>query len=78
VIAHMTAHFRGGPWHEHSKYMACEKDHGHTIQVQEILPLYDHLGHYEVDGDPVSCEAFGELLVDVVYTWSPWADPDGP
>jgi hypothetical protein len=74
----MTAHFKGGPLDDQSKYMACEKDHGHSIQITEVLPFYEHLGHYEVDGDVVTCEVFGELLIDVVYTWAPWADPGRP
>ncbi len=73
----MTAHFRGGPWHEQSKYRSCEKTHGHVIQVTEVLALHDFHGHYAViEGDPVSCEAFGELLVDVTYEWCPWFDGD--
>ncbi len=73
-MAHMTAHFRGGPWDGKSKYQFCEKDHGHTIQIAETLPLVYRNGHYELDGDAVSCEAFGELLVDAIYHWCPWTE----
>jgi len=74
-MAHMTAHFRGGPWAGASKYLACEKRHDHRIQVQDVLPIYELDGHYEVDGDVLTTEAFGELLVDVVYEWTPWQEP---
>ena len=68
----MTAHFYGGPWNGKSRYQACEKPHSHTIAVEEVLALVSEQGHYEVDGDPVSTDLFGELLVDVIYVWAPW------
>jgi hypothetical protein len=74
VITHMTAHFKGGPLADQSKYRTCDKAHNHSIAVKDLLPIYTAGGHYEIDGDALSVEAFGELLVDVVYHWVTWAD----
>lgn len=70
----MTAHFKGGPWNGLSKYLSCEKGHNHTITVKDPLAVYEHSGHYEIDGNPVSAEVFDELLVDVVYFWVDWTE----
>lgn len=77
MIAHMTAHFRGGPWDDKSKYQCCEKPHDHEITVEDVLPVYSLCGHYELVDDPIAAECFDELLVDVVYQWVDWESPHG-
>jgi len=76
-MTHMTAHFRGGPWADKNVYKTCDKPHDHAIVVEDVLPLHRIGGHYEKDGDVLSTEVFGELLVDVVYHWVAWVDSDG-
>lgn len=69
-MAHMTAHFRGGPLDGQSRYNNCEKTHGHTIAVQDSLSHADFVnGYYQVENEPLCAEVMGEFLVDIVYVW---------